>query len=97
MVKQLFPMKHVMGYLLSLVLTFIALSVAYYDVSYATGMGILSVTAIIQASVQLFLFMHVSESSDKHAVYINIVYAIFIALVIVFGTLFTMIWGHAGH
>ncbi len=97
MVKQLFPIKHVMGYLLSLVLTFIALSVAYYEVSYATAMGILSVTAIIQASVQLFLFMHVGESSDKQAVYINIIYAIFIVLVFVFGTLFTMIWGHAGH
>ncbi|WP_455661566.1 cytochrome aa3 quinol oxidase subunit IV [Pradoshia sp.] len=95
--KQIFPIKHVMGYVLSLVLTIIALSVAYYDLSYATGMVILSVTAIIQACVQLFLFMHVGESDDKHAVYINIIYAIFIALIIVFGTLFTMIWGHAGH
>ena len=41
--------------------------------------------------------MHVGESSDKQAVYINIIYAIFIVLVFVFGTLFTVIWGHAGH
>ena len=94
---KLFPKEHVLGFLSSIALTIAALMVLYLDVSFGVKMTILLVTAGLQASLQLFLFMHVSESSDKHTVYLNIIFAIFIALVIVFGTLFTMIWGHAGH
>ncbi|OPA74050.1 cytochrome aa3 quinol oxidase subunit IV [Paenibacillus selenitireducens] len=93
--KQLFPIKHVMGYLFSLVLSVVALAVIFFDLSFSAAMVILLVCAILQASLQLFLFMHVSEAADtKKTLYLNIAYAVFVGLVTIFGTLFTMIWGY---
>ena len=91
--KQLFPVRHVMGYLLSLVLSVVALSVAFYDMSVVVGLSILLVTAFIQASVQLFVFMHISEAASSKTLYLNIAYAMFVALVTIFGSLFAMVWG----
>ena len=59
----------------------------------ASKMAILFVTAILQASVQLMLFMHVGESDNKKSIYINIAYALFVGLVTIFGTLFIFVWG----
>lgn len=92
--KQLFPVGHVIGYVSSLILSLAALSVVQFDLSRATGLTILLTCAAIQASVQLFLFMHIRESSSKTTLYINIGYAVFVGLVTVFGTLFTMVWGY---
>ncbi|WP_110926183.1 cytochrome aa3 quinol oxidase subunit IV [Bacillus massiliglaciei] len=92
--KELFPRGHVMGFIFSLVLTAVALAVVVWDMSYAVGMTVLLVTAFIQAAVQLVMFMHAGESEDKKSVYTNIYYAVFIALVVVFGTLLTMVWGY---
>lgn len=55
---ELFPKEHVVGFIGSLVLTIAALSVVWFDVSMVIGMIILLVTALIQAAVQLMLFMH---------------------------------------
>lgn len=65
MLKQLFPIKHVAGYISSLVLSAVAL-VVLLDMPFASKMAILVVTAILQASVQLVLFMHAGESEDKN-------------------------------
>ena len=92
--KELFPMKQVMGFVFSLLLTTIALAVYFLDMSIATGMTILLVTAFIQAAVQLVIFMHAGETEDKGAIYTNIYYGLIIALVTVFGTLLCMIWGY---
>ncbi|MEK5479996.1 cytochrome aa3 quinol oxidase subunit IV [Paenibacillus sp. FSL R5-0407] len=92
--KKLFPVKHVMGYLFSLILSIFALSVVFFDLSVAAGMSILLVSAVIQMGVQLILFMHIGEDGSKKALYTNIAYALFVGLVTVFGTLFTMIWGY---
>ncbi|NMO95864.1 cytochrome aa3 quinol oxidase subunit IV [Paenibacillus lemnae] len=92
MLKQLFPVKHVVGYVASLVLTLIAL-VVLMDLPAAVEIGILAVTAILQASLQLVMFMHIGESSEKKSLYINIAFAIFMALVTIFGTLFIFVWG----
>ena len=89
---QLFPKHHVMGFIFSLVLTVVALAVIKFDMSYQMGMTILLVTAFLQASVQLVLFMHVGESEDKPAIYANIWYIVFFALVTVLGTMLTMVW-----
>lgn len=64
MIKQLFPIRHVMGYLASLVLSAAALIVIYGDLSHTANVVVLTVTAIIQASLQLFVFMHIGESAD---------------------------------
>ena len=92
--KELFPAKQVMGFAFSLVLTVVALSVYFLDMSFEVGITILLVTAFIQATLQLVFFMHAGESSDKKAIYTNVYYAIAIALVTVFGTLLTLIWGY---
>ncbi|ACX64770.1 cytochrome aa3 quinol oxidase subunit IV [Paenibacillus lautus] len=92
MLKQLFPIKHVAGYISSLVLSAVAL-VVLLDMPAASKVAVLLVTAILQAAVQLMLFMHVGESEDKKSVYINIAFALFVGLVTIFGTLFIFIWG----
>jgi cytochrome aa3-600 menaquinol oxidase subunit 4 len=90
--KELFPMKQVLGFVFSLLLTMIALAVYFLDMSFTAGITILLLTAFIQAAVQLVVFMHAGESKDKGAIYATLYYAIIIALVTVFGTLLTMVW-----
>jgi cytochrome aa3-600 menaquinol oxidase subunit IV len=90
--SQLFPMKQVLGFVFSLLLTAVALAVYFLDMSFAAGMTILLVTAFIQAGLQLVVFMHAGETKDKGAIYTNVFYGLIIALVTVFGTLLVMIW-----
>lgn len=90
--KELFPVKQIMGFLFSLILTAIALAVYFFDMSWTMGLTILIVTAFIQAIVQLVVFMHAGESKDKWTIYGNVYFMIFIALVTVFGTLFLFVW-----
>ncbi|MGE8205658.1 cytochrome aa3 quinol oxidase subunit IV [Heyndrickxia sp. NPDC080065] len=92
--KELFPLKQVMGFIFSLILTIVALAVYFFNMSFPFGMTVLLVTAFIQAAVQLVVFMHAGETEDKKSIYTNIYYGVFIALVTVFGTLLTMIWGY---
>lgn len=92
--SDLFPLKQVMGFALSIILTIIAASVYFLGVSLPMTMTILLVTAFIQAGLQLVVFMHASETKDKPAIYTNIYYALIIALVTIFGTLLCMIWGY---
>lgn len=90
--SQLFPMKQVIGFVFSILLTTIALAVYFLDMSFAVGMTILLVTAFIQAGLQLVVFMHAGETKDKGAIYTNVFYGLVIALVTVFGTLLAMVW-----
>ncbi|WLV24975.1 cytochrome aa3 quinol oxidase subunit IV [Aciduricibacillus chroicocephali] len=92
--KELFPTKHLTGFISSLVLTGVALLVLYLDVSMKTGVVILLITAFMQAGIQLVMFMHAGESEDGTAIYTHTYYAVFIALVTVLGTLLTMVWGY---
>jgi cytochrome aa3-600 menaquinol oxidase subunit IV len=90
--SELFPLKQVMGFVFSLILTAVALAVYFFDMSFATGMTILLVTAFLQAGLQLVVFMHAGESEDKGAIYTNVYYGLIIALVTVFGTLLALVW-----
>lgn len=90
--RELFPLNQVMGFVFSLVLTAVALSVYYFDMSFSVGMTVLLVTAFIQAGLQLVVFMHAGETEDKAAIYTNVYYGVIIALVTVFGTLLAMVW-----
>ncbi|AXN39427.1 cytochrome aa3 quinol oxidase subunit IV [Peribacillus butanolivorans] len=92
--KQLFPRGQVMGFAFSLVLTLVALSVIVFDLSLKMAMIILLVTAFMQAALQLVMFMHAGESEDKASIYTNVYYGLFVALVTIFGTMLTMIWGY---
>lgn len=92
MMKELFPLKQVMGFVFSLVLTAVALIVYFTDMSFAVGMTILLVTAFIQAGLQVVVFMHSGETDDKKSIYTNIYYGLIIALITIFGTLLTLVW-----
>ena len=90
--NELFPLKQVMGFVLSLVLTAVALLVYFTDMSLLSGMTVLLLTAFIQAGLQIVVFMHAGETNDKKSIYTNIYYGILIALVTIFGTLLVMVW-----
>ena len=90
--KELFPIKQVMGFAFSLVLTAVALLVYFTDMSYTMGMTVLLITAFIQAGLQVVVFMHAGETKDKGSIYLNIYYALLIALVTIFGTLLVLVW-----
>ncbi|WP_047982212.1 cytochrome aa3 quinol oxidase subunit IV [Ornithinibacillus contaminans] len=92
--KELFPVKQVMGFIFSLILTAVALTVYFTDMSFEVGLTVLLVTAFAQATLQLVFFMHAGETDDKKAIYTNIYYGVAIALVTIFGTLLTLIWGY---
>ena len=89
---KLFPKEHIIGFLSSIALTIAALMVLYLDVSFAVKMTILLVTAGLQASLQLILFMHIGESKEKGTLYTNIISALFVAVVTIFGSLFVLVW-----
>ncbi|MFU0790547.1 cytochrome aa3 quinol oxidase subunit IV [Cerasibacillus sp. JNUCC 74] len=92
--KELFPTKHVMGFVFSLVLTVVALLVYFMDMSFAVGMTVLLVTAFAQAGLQLIIFMHAGESKDRGAIYTTIYYGVIVAIMTVFGSLLAMVWGY---
>jgi len=92
--KELFPAKHLTGFIASLVLTGAALLALFLDVSMKTGVVILLITAFMQAGIQLVMFMHAGESEDGLSIYTHTYYALFIALVTVIGTMLTMVWGY---
>lgn len=92
--KELFPVKQVNGFVFSLLLTIIALSVYFLDVSFPLGMIILIITAFIQAAIQFVGFMHAGESEDKQSIYLTTFYGVVIGLCTVFGSLLVMIWGY---
>ena len=92
--SDLFPLKQVMGFALSIILTIIAACVYFFQIAMPITMTILLVTAFIQAGLQLVVFMHAGETNDKPAIFTNIYYGLVIALVTIFGTLLCMIWGY---
>lgn len=90
--SELFPLKQVMGFVFSLILTAVAVAVYFFDLSFSMGMIILLVTAFLQAGLQLVVFMHAGETEDKGAIYTNVYYGLIIALVTIFGTLLALVW-----
>jgi cytochrome aa3-600 menaquinol oxidase subunit 4 len=92
--KELFPRKQIMGYLSSLMLTTAALTVYYFNLSFELGSTILVTTALVQAAIQLIVFMHAGQTEDRKAIYTSIVYGVMIAIVTIFGSLLALIWGY---
>ncbi|WP_416730498.1 cytochrome aa3 quinol oxidase subunit IV [Fictibacillus sp. JL2B1089] len=98
-----FPWKHLIGFVLSIVLTLFALWIALEtDLSMTWILIIIFGFAILQAALQLLMFMHVTENSTKgnltSRVQIgNILFAAFVAIVIVIGSVWVMAAGHAKH
>lgn len=86
-----FPSTQVYGFIASLILTFAALFIALKtSLSVTAIMYIIGTMAFIQAGMQLFMFMHLKDGQEDGAKAINIYYAIFLALVVVFGSMWVM-------
>jgi cytochrome aa3-600 menaquinol oxidase subunit IV len=93
--KTKFPISHVIGFLSSLTLTFFAVWVALKtDLTFHMILIIIGSLAILQAALQLYMFMHMNEGEDGQVQTINIVYAIFTAVVIVAGSIWVLSSGH---
>lgn len=85
-----FPWNHVLGFLFSIVLTLFAVWAALYSSLSVTAIVWTIVTlALLQAIVQLFMFMHIGEgegNAQKGTIY----FSAFIAVVIVAGSIWVM-------
>ncbi|GAA5416735.1 quinol oxidase subunit 4 [Paraliobacillus ryukyuensis] len=98
MLKRQFPLNHVVGFLLSIVLTILAALVAMQtDFASNIKMWIIGTLAVFQALVQLIMFMHITEGKSGQINIINIVYSVFLAVVIVAGSIWILTTGHAAH
>ena len=89
---KFFPIGQVMGFVFSLVLTIVALLVYFMDMSMATGITVLLITAFLQAGLQFMVFMHAGETEDKWSIYSNIVYGFAMVIITVLGTLLILLW-----
>lgn len=93
--KDGFPISHIVGFISSLLLTFAAVGAVFYTtLPLKTIMWVIGTLAVIQAGLQLYMFMHMSEGEDGKTNVINIAYAFFMAVVIVVGSIWVMSSGH---
>jgi len=93
-----FPYTHVVGFLLSIALTIATLLVAFKTgLSAGIVMIIIAGLAVAQAGLQLFMFMHMTEGEDRDTKVVHTVYAVFMAVVIVVGSIWVMTAGHPIH
>ncbi|SHM49001.1 cytochrome aa3 quinol oxidase subunit IV [Gracilibacillus kekensis] len=91
-----FPWNLLVGFVLSIALTLLAVFVAFNtDFSKSIILGIIGTLAIFQALIQLFMFMHVTEGKEGIINVVNMIYSVFLALVIVFGSIWVLTSGHA--
>lgn len=94
------PVKHIIGFLLSLGLTVLAAWAALEsDLPVKWVIAAIMVLAVIQAGIQLFMFMHMTESSGGNGTitWNMMFHAFMIATIVVAGSLFTMSFGSYGH
>ncbi|SFA85652.1 MULTISPECIES: cytochrome aa3 quinol oxidase subunit IV [unclassified Bacillus (in: firmicutes)] len=98
MEKKAYPVSHIIGFVFSLIMTFAAAGVALKtNLSFKTIMWIIGTLAVLQAGLQLTMFMHVSEGEDSKTNTVNMIYAIFTAICIVAGTIWVMSFGMHDH
>ncbi|MFC4388635.1 cytochrome aa3 quinol oxidase subunit IV [Gracilibacillus marinus] len=96
--KSSFPWNHLVGFILSIALTLLAVFIKFKtDFSDTVILWTIGTLAIFQALIQLFMFMHVTEGNEGKINVINIIYSVFLALVIVFGSIWVLTTGHAAH
>ncbi|SFE90064.1 cytochrome aa3 quinol oxidase subunit IV [Alteribacillus iranensis] len=95
------PVQHIIGFLLSIVLTLLAVWAALgSNLPVAWIIIAIMALAIIQAGIQLFMFMHMTESSSGggHVPWNMMFHGFVLAAIIVAGSLFTMSFGfHHDH
>ncbi|RPF53261.1 cytochrome aa3 quinol oxidase subunit IV [Aquisalibacillus elongatus] len=90
------PTQHIVGFVLSLVLTALAVWTALgSDLSTAWIITIIMLLAVIQAGIQLVMFMHIvePESQNGHVPWNMIFHGFVTAAIVVVGSLFVMVYG----
>lgn len=86
-----FPWSQVIGFLLSVALTFAAVWIGIRtELPYGTIVILVFALAFIQAAIQLFMFMHISEGENGVWQIGKMLSAAFIGLVIVLGSVWTL-------
>ncbi|WP_201714122.1 cytochrome aa3 quinol oxidase subunit IV [Rossellomorea arthrocnemi] len=84
------PWTQIIGFILSIALTFLAVWFGLYtNMAYELIIAIVFVLAFIQAAIQLFMFMHVTEGEGRWQVG-KMMSAAFIAIVIVAGSVWVL-------
>jgi cytochrome aa3 quinol oxidase subunit IV len=84
---------HIVGYIFSLVLTVLAFVVMLYtSLPMSTKITVLLVLAVLQFLVQLIYFMHIWESKERVYQVINIAFGVFVAVTVVAGSVWIMIY-----
>ncbi|RSK26670.1 cytochrome aa3 quinol oxidase subunit IV [Bacillus sp. HMF5848] len=93
-----YPVSHIIGFIASLVMTFAAVGIALKtNLSFTVIMWLIGSLAMLQAGMQLFMFMHVTEGKDGKANLINMAYSFFLAVVVVGGSIWILTSGHMAH
>ncbi|WP_332238203.1 cytochrome aa3 quinol oxidase subunit IV [Sporolactobacillus sp. KGMB 08714] len=86
-----FPWKQVIGLILSLALTFLALWVAVgLSLPVHVTLTIIVALAIFQALIQLFMFMHVTEGTEPVHQILGLLFGIFVAFAMVAGSIWIL-------
>ncbi len=87
-----FPWSHVIGYILSLIMTFGALGLVLDTPALSKTFVVtaIAILAFFQALVQLLMFMHLNESTESKFQTILLAFGFFLALCIVFGSIWIM-------
>nr|WP_094048090.1 MULTISPECIES: cytochrome aa3 quinol oxidase subunit IV [unclassified Cohnella] len=86
-----FPWMQVVGFLLSVALTFMAVWIGMRaGLPYNTIIILVFVLAFIQAAIQLFMFMHITEGAHGIWQIGKMLSAAFIAIVIVAGSVWVL-------
>lgn len=63
--EERFPWKGIIGYIMSIILTAFSMWIVFAHVAqFGTALFIILGLAVLQIFVQLFMFMHVTESDD---------------------------------
>lgn len=86
-----FPWTQVIGFLLSIALTFGAVWIGIRtELPYNAIVALVFTLAVLQAAVQLFMFMHISEGEDGIWQVGKMISAAIIAIIIVAGTVWVL-------
>lgn len=89
-----YPIKHIIGYIVSVTLTIIAAWTALgSDLPTMWIVVAIMALAVIQAGIQLFMFMHIIEPGATKAPWNMMFHSFMVASIVVAGSLFTMSFG----
>ncbi|QGP54611.1 Cytochrome o ubiquinol oxidase protein CyoD [Piscirickettsia salmonis] len=83
--------SYIVGFILSLGITFIAFALVAYKMLPSTGLYIaVAILAIIQLFVQLKFFLHMTTNPSGRWDLVSFIFTIFVVLILVGGTLWIM-------